>query len=74
MTIAQRFAELGQNMGIDMSNCHTGNVGEVLNMITQGKGGTVSDSQNIQLAMMNLTDAMKVSGSPLPPDGWSDAS
>lgn len=70
MTIAQRFAEFGQDVGIDMSNCHTGNIGEVLNMITQGKGGNVSDSQNIQIAMMNLTDTMKVDGKPLNPDDF----
>lgn len=54
MTIAQRFVELGEQMGIDTSNCKTGNIAEILNTLTQNVGGEVSDSQNIQIAMMNF--------------------
>ena len=61
MTIAQRFVEMGEQMGIDTSNCKTGNIAEVLNALTQDKGGEVSDSQNIQMAMMNLTNALNSS-------------
>ena len=58
MTIAQRFVEMGNQLGIDTSNCKTGNIGEVLNNLVQAQGGTVADSQNIQMAMMNLTSAL----------------
>lgn len=58
MTIAQRFVEMGEQLGIDTSNCKTGNIGEVLNELAQKKGGTVAGSQNISLAMMNLTKAL----------------
>ena len=58
MTIAQRFIELGEQMGIDTSNCKTGNIGEVLNTLIQEQGGTVADSQNISVAMMNFTQAL----------------
>lgn len=61
MTIAQRFVEMGEQMGIDTSNCKTGNIAEVLNALTQDKGGEVSDSQNIQMAMMNLANALNSS-------------
>lgn len=58
MTIAQRFIELGEQMGIDTSNCKTGNIGEVLNTLIQEQGGMVADSQNISVAMMNFTQAL----------------
>ena len=58
MTIAQRFIELGEQMGIDTSNCKTGNIGEVLNTLTKEQGGTVADSQNISIAMMNFTQTL----------------
>ena len=58
MTIAQRFVEMGNQLGIDTSNCKTGNIAEVINALSQEKGGTVANSQNIQLAMMNLTAAL----------------
>ena len=58
MTIAQRFIEMGEKMGIDTSNCTTGNIAEVVNTMIQEQGGDVADSQNIQLAMMNFVNTI----------------
>lgn len=58
MTIAQRFTEMATQMGLDMSNCHTGNIGEVINAMTLQANGNVSDSQNIQLAIRNFTSTI----------------
>lgn len=58
MTIAQRFAEMGTELGVDMSGCNSGNISTVINAITQLKNGEVTDSDVISMAMMNMTNTM----------------
>ena len=59
MTIAQRFIEMGEELGLDTSACKTGNVTEVINAMTESMGGEVSDNGVISTAMMNFTNALK---------------
>ena len=59
MTIAQRFVELGEELGLDTSKYNTGNVTEVINAMTQDLGGEVSNNGVISTAMMNFTKALK---------------
>jgi len=58
MTIAQRFAELATELGVENFDCKSGNIADVINAITTELGGTPVDSQNIQRAMHALNDAL----------------
>lgn len=59
MTIAQRFVELGEQMGLDTSECKNGNITDTINAMTMKMGGEVSDNGVISTAMMNFTNALK---------------
>lgn len=63
MTIAQEFVEMGKAMGLDTSECKTGNIVETLNTMTIKAGGEVTDSNLISTAMMNFRKAVAGSGS-----------
>lgn len=72
MTIAQRFAELATELGVENFDCKSGNIADVINAITTKLGGTPVDSQNIQRAMHALNDALSTDTDdeqePLTPD------
>lgn len=62
MTIAQEFVEIGKAMGLDTSDCKTGNIVETLNAMTIKNGGEVTDSNLISTAMMNFRNSVYGNG------------
>lgn len=65
MTVAQKIIELANALGVDISDCKTGNVAGLINAITLKRGGEIANNQNIRLAALNLAKALGKEDIPL---------
>lgn len=58
-TIAFELANMAEAMGVDISDCHSGNVKTVLDAITVARGGEAINSGVISTGILSMTGTIE---------------
>ena len=58
-TITSKLVEMAENMGVDISDCQSGNIKTVLDAITTARGGEVLDSGVIATGVHSLAGTVE---------------